>query len=193
MQPAPDAWLPKATSVTTSGEPDGWTPPRGFTASIAPDRRTRLVVHVPPEALRDTHLQLIRALGGPLGVQYVRLTDRRTGRQLPAPERFLAMGLDARKVLAALEARPGLIWQDGRHQLWIRGPYGEQLVLDELGLLYCYPDDPIFRDALGDLPEISTPGMDTRDYVRVNFLASADAEELSLMHELSLQAYGSGV
>ncbi len=190
MQDARLDGVPKASSVTAEGDPDGWGPPCGFTPSVAPDGRTRILIHVPPELLRETHLRLIGALGGPLGVQYRRLTDRRSGRQLPAPETFLAMGLDPAKVQAALSERDGLIWRDGRHQLWIRGPFGEQLVLDELGVLYAYPDDPVFRDALADLPEIRTPGMDTRDYVKVNFLASADAEEESLIQALSLQRWG---
>ena len=67
--------------------------------------------------------------------------------QLPGkPVTFVAMDLPADRVRAALGERPTLLWADGRHQLWLRGRFGEQVVLDELGVLYCYPDDPAFRD-----------------------------------------------
>lgn len=179
---------PKAESVTKEGQPDGWTPPRGFRAQVAPDGTTRLVASVPSAELADLHLRLLGVLGARLGVRYVRLTDRKKG-QLPQPESFVRMDVPAERVLAALRARPELVWHDGRHQLWVRGVYGEQVVLDELGVLYCYPDDPSFRDALGDLPESKALGMDGRDYVKVGFLAEADAQEASLIEELGLQAW----
>lgn len=179
---------PKATSVTREGQPDGWTPPQSFRAQVAPDGKTRLVISVPPEELPALHLRLLGALGDKVSVRYVRLTDRKKG-QLPQPESFVRMDASADKVRAALEARPTLIWGDGRHQLWLRGRFDEQVVLDELGVLYCYPDDPVFRDALGELPERATVGLDGRDYVRVEFCADADAEEASLLAELSLQPW----
>jgi hypothetical protein len=175
----------KAVSVSKSGEPDGWVPSRSFRAQVAPDGTTRLVIGVPPDELASTHLALVRALGSPVSLRYVRLTDRQKG-QLPQPESFVRMDLPADTLLAALAARPALFWGDGRHQTWIRGRFGEQVVLDELGVLYCYPDDPSFRDALGDLPESKAVGMDGRDYVKVNFLAEADAQEASLLSELGL-------
>jgi len=182
---------PKAVSVTREGEPDGWVPPRGWRAQVAADGSTRLVISVPPSELPATWLALAQALGAPLSVRYLQLTDRARG-QLPKPRNFVAMDLPADRLLAALSARPALVWHDGRHQLWVRGRFGEQLVLDELGVLYGYPDDPAFRDALAGLPETATVGMDGRDYVRVSFLAEADAEERSLIEELGLREW-SGV
>ncbi|MFZ5481890.1 MAG: hypothetical protein ACOZNI_34335 [Myxococcota bacterium] len=178
----------KAQSVTKGGEPDGWTPPRGFRAQTAPDGSTRLVISVPPEELPATHLALVEALGSPISIRYVRLTDRAKG-QLPQPQTFVRMDLKADEVVSALRARAALVWGDGRHQTWIRGKYGEQVVLDELGVLYCYPDDPAFRDALAGLPETADVGMDGRDYVRVSFLAEADAQEASLLSDLGLIAW----
>jgi hypothetical protein len=179
--------VPKAQSVTATGEPDGFTPPRAFRADVFPDGHTRLVVSVPPEELRATHLALVGALSGRLGLRYVQLTDRKVG-QLPAPVGRVAMELDAERVRAGLEARARLVWEDGRHQLWLRGALGETVILDELGLLHCSPDDPSFRDALAALgiPEGTPEMMDKRDYVRVAFLSEADAEEESLIEDFKL-------
>jgi len=179
--------IPKAQSVTPTGEPDGFVPPRAFRADAFPDGHTRIVVSVPPDELRATHLALVRVLSGKLGLRYVQLTDRKVG-QLPAPVGRVAMELDAARVLAALEARALLVWEDGRHQLWLRGTLGEQVILDELGLLHCSPDDPSFRDALASLgiPEGKPEMMDKRDYVRVAFCSEADEQEESLFAELKM-------
>lgn len=185
---SPVALPPKAASVTVEGQPDGWTPPRSFRAQVAPDGMTRLVVSVPQEELADTHRALLAVLGGPWSVRYLKLTDRAVG-QLPKPETWVRMDVSPELARAAFEARPGLVWHDGRHQLWVRGPFGDQVVLDELGVLYCYPDDPGFRAALDGLPESKELGMDGRDYVRVSFVAEADAEEASLIAALSLQKW----
>jgi hypothetical protein len=179
----------KAASVTKEGQPDGWSAPRSMRLQTAPDGSTRLVVSVPAEELRATHLRLMDALGSPISVRYVKLTDRARG-QLPKPESFVRMDAPAPLVREALEACGKLVWHDGRHQLWIRGAFGEQLVLDELGVLYCYPDDPAFRVALEDVPLSSEVGLDGRDYVKVNFLAEADSEERDLIERLALQKWG---
>ncbi|MDP2306181.1 MAG: hypothetical protein Q8P18_09135 [Pseudomonadota bacterium] len=188
MSTQPPAFPPKASSVNVEGQPDSWTPPRSFRAQVAPDGTTRLVISVPPEELAATHLSLLAVLGGPWSLRYLKLTDRKVG-QLPKPETWVRMDVKPEVALAALEARPGLVWHDGRHQLWMRGVYGDQVVLDELGVLYCYPDDPAFRAALEGVPESKEVGMDGRDYVRVSFLSEADAEEASLFAALSLQAW----
>lgn len=176
---------PKAASVTQDGQPDGWMPARGFRAQVAPDGTTRLVVNVPAAELAAVHLRLLAVLGERVGLRYVRLTDRQKG-QLPTPETWVRMEVPADRARAALEARPELVWHDARHQLWARGRFGEQVVLDELGVLYCYPDDPAFRDALAGLAETRDVGMDGRDYVRVAFLAEADVQERTLIEELGL-------
>ncbi len=180
---------PKAASVTVEGHEDGFVPARGYRVQVAPDGATRLVVSVPPAELRDVHLRLVDALGGPLSVRYLRLTDRTKG-QLPKPESWVRMDAPPAQVVSALDAAARLVWEDGRHQLWLRGPFGEQVVLDEMGVLYCYPDDPAFRTALGDLPEHTVVGMDGRDYVKVHFHAEADAQEQSLREALGLVKVG---
>lgn len=180
---------PKATSVRKDGTPDGYRPPRGFRAQVAPDGGTRLVVSVAGEELRDVHLRLLDTLGAKVSVRYVQLTDRAGAGQLPKPRSFVAMDVPGARVRAALEAHPTLVWADGRHQLWLRGRLGEQVVLDELGVLYCYPDDPGFRDALGGLPESTEVGLDGRDYVRVELHAAADAEEVGFIEGLGLREW----
>ena len=178
---------PKAQSVTAAGDLDAFSAPRAWRADVFPDGHTRLVVSVPQAELRETHRALVRARSGRLGIRYVQLTDRALG-QLPAPVGRVAMELDSARVVAALEARPELIWGDGRHQIWLRGAMGETVIVDEMGLLHCAPDDPSFRDALAalDIPEGRPTMMDQRDYVKVTFLAEADEQETSLWEELKL-------
>jgi hypothetical protein len=179
----------KAVSVTVEGHPDGWVSPRGVRAQVAPDGTTRLVIYVPPAELPTVHGRLLDALGASLSVRYLRLTDRLKG-QLPKPETYVRMDAPAAEVRAAFDEAADLVWRDGRHQLWVRGAFGEQVVLDELGVLYCYPDDPAFREALADLPETAAVGMDGRDYVRVQFVAEADAQESAMRARLAMQKWG---
>jgi hypothetical protein len=177
---------PKAHSVTSTGELDGWTPPRCFRREVISDGRTRLVISVPPEELQPLHARLLTALGPRIGLLYVQLTDRKSGAQHPTPLRRVAVELDAERALAAVTTRPQLIYEDARHQLWAKGTMGDQVVIDEMGLLYCYPDDPSFRDALGDLPMRTDPTLDTRDYIKVNFVAAADDQEATLWTDLGM-------
>jgi hypothetical protein len=184
--------LPKAQSVREDGTPDAWTPPNGYRAQVAPDGATRLVISVGAEQLPAAHLALLGVLGDRLSIRYVQLTDRAVG-QLPKAVSWVGMVLPADKVLEALHAARRLVWEDGRHQLWIRGEaHGEQVVLDELGVLYTYPDDVGFRDALDalGLPLTNDVGIDGRDYVKVQFLAEADAEEAQLIRGLNLRQVG---
>ena len=197
-RPAPDGLSrgpmertpPKASSVLADGQPDTWISPRCWRAQVAPDGSTRIVVYVPAEELPDWHLRLIQAMGAPFGVAYMQLTDRRVGSPHPVPQRYVGIEQPAEKVVEALKQAGDLIWYDGRHQIWVRGAFGEQVVLDELGVLYCYPDDPSFRDALLELPESTATGMDSRDYVKVHFRAEADAQELQLIQALHLTKVG---
>ncbi len=182
----------KASSVTAEGSPDGFLPPLLFRPEIAPDGATRLKVSAGPGDLARVHRALAAAMGDRLGVLYVQLTDRRAGRHLgEKPRRFLAVELPAARVLAAIDAAAELLYRDGRAQLWLRGPLGEQLVLDELGMIYTYPDDPVFRDVLAELgvPEGEGQTMDERDYVRVRFSAAADALERDLIRDLGLASW----
>jgi len=76
----------------------------------------------------------------------------------------------------------------------VRGADGDQIVLEELGSLYAYPDDLGFRDALlaMGLLDVAHQSMDERDFVKVGFLSDADAEEKKLMQELSLTRWERG-
>jgi len=180
---------PKASSVLQDGSPDGFTPPLNFRSEVAPEGMTRLTVSAPAGRLPALHRALVEAVGGPLGVMWIRLTDRAAGRHLEErPARFLAMEIPAGRALAAIDAAATLLYHDARGQLWIRGALGEQIVIDEMGLLYAYPDDPLFRDALAShgVPEGGAPTMADRDYVRVQFQASADEEERALIEGLGL-------
>ncbi|MSP56321.1 MAG: hypothetical protein EXR69_12075 [Myxococcales bacterium] len=188
---------PKASSVRADGQPDGWLAPRSFRAQVAPDGGTRLVISVPADELPVVHKALLAALGARLSVRYLQLTDRAVG-QLPKPVSWVCMDTPAADVLRALESAGRLVWEDGRHQLWVRGrpanPAAPEVsvVLDELGVLYCYPDDLAFRDALEALgvslgPEL---GLDARDYVRVELLNVADAQELALIADLRMRQVG---
>jgi len=180
----------KATSVTEAGEPDGFTPPLLYSPQVGPDGTTRLVVSAPGSDLPRIHRLLVESLEAPLGVLWVQLVDRASGqRQEDDPRRWLTLEQQAGAVLSAVDRSPHLLYGDARGQLWIRGALGEQLVLDELGMVYLYPDDPAFRTALesAGVDESSAPTMADRDYVRVEFDAAADPEEQALLQDLSMQ------
>ena len=185
---------PKAQIVTQSGEADPRPLPRGWRVTTFPDGTTQLAVSVPAGELPGVHQALLGSLGKELGLMYLRLTDRQLG-QLAKPERRVAMHLPPERVLSAINARSTLVYEDGRHQLWARGGMGEQVVLDELGVVYCYPDDPSFRDVMSalNLSETSEPmACDEAHfpYVRVNFHAEADAQETSLWDDLHMVKWG---
>jgi len=180
----------KAISVTAEGEPDGFEAPLLYKSQVGPDGTTRLVVSAPVEELPRVHRLLIGALSGPLGVLWVQLVDRATStRQEEEPKRWITLERDSAQVLETLTTCAALLYEDGRGQIWIRGALGEQLVLDELGLIYLYPDDPSFREVLeaGGVLEADSATMAERDYVRVEFVAAADGLEASLLSELSMQ------
>ena len=181
---------PKAESVDASGARDGFDAPRAFRAEVVGPGFTRLVVSSPPDDLPAIHRALIRRLEGPFRVLYQKLTDRSTG-QLAKPEHHVAVELGAQAVLDALEACAPLVYQDGRHQLWIEGRHDAKVVLEETGVIYVYPDDLSFRDALSEhgVREGDDKNVGDRDYVRVNFLAEADALEDHLLHTLHLQRW----
>jgi hypothetical protein len=151
---------------------------------------TRLVVSSPPDTLPAIHRALVRRLEAPFRVLYQKLTDRSTG-QLAKPEHHIAVELGAQTVLDALEACGPLVYHDGRHQLWIEGLHDAKVVLEETGVIYVYPDDLSFRDVLAehDVREAPDKNVGDRDYVRVNFLAEADAIETQLMKSLKLQRW----
>lgn len=184
---------PKAQSVDRSGAPDGYIPPMAYKAQVVQGGFTRLVVSAPPGRLALVHRALVAVLRPPLKFLYVRMTDRKTG-QLPRPEHYVSVDLTAERVAGVLKDFTRLIHHDGRCQVWVRGADGDQIVLEELGVLYAYPDDLGFRDALDAMGLIDVPhqAMDERDYVRVGFLSEADEEEQRLMQGLALTRWERG-
>lgn len=178
---------PKAESVTREGAPDGFTPPLAWQPQVIPGGYTRLVVSAPAERLAEVHRALLRALEGPLRVLYRQLTDRGVG-QLAAPRDWIGVEIGVERLIAALDAAGPLVWHDGRHQLWVKGHGPEQIVLEEIGVIYAYPDDPVWRDALAEIgvPQGRGQTMAERDYVKVNFLAEGDALERQLVQALGL-------
>ena len=71
--------------------------------------------------------------------------------------------------------------------LYLAWKYGSQF-LDELGMIYIYPDDFLFRDCLDSLGwvEAAHESMASRDYVKVNFSSIADEEEQLLLQSLGM-------
>lgn len=192
MADTPDFQAPavKAQSVTAEGKPDGFQPPDVFAAQVLEGGYTRLRISCAPERLAAIHRELVGMLQPPLKLLYVQLTDRQQG-QLPKPRTMVGVGLETDQVLAALDDCSDLVYRDGRHQLWVKGSgRGEQVVLEELGIIYAYPDDPASRElclahGLRDDPKAET--MAERDYVMVTFQAEADRQEAKLIWTLGLQ------
>lgn len=178
----------KAESVHKNGQPDGFVPDTFFRPEVLEGGMTRLVVSVPLERLEAVHQALVATVSAPMKLLYVQLTDRQRGVQLPKPVQRVAVELPSDRVMSALQRYRRLVYHDGRHQIWIRGSAGEQIVLEEVGALYVYPDDFSFRDVLLGLgvPQGDGAEMATRDYVKVTFDAAADADEDGLLQELNL-------
>lgn len=187
--PAPEFPGPRATSVTMEGADDGFVVGSGWSAEATPDGDTRIVASVPHHRLQEVLETLLGALAPPLGVLYRRKVDRRApGPENAPPTDFVGLELAPDKVIAALRAAPVLVASDARAELWFRGRMQEQVVLDSDGLLFCYPDDPTFREALGraGVPADDVPTMAERDYVKHWFRVDADPEEDALIAALRL-------
>ena len=180
--------LPKAQSVTQQGASDGYVPPMAFRSQILDGGYTRLEISAPPSKLSIVHQQLAKLLSPPLKMRYVKQVERRSGQQLPKPESYVAVELSQERVVQSLEFCKDLFYHDGRNEVWLLGIDGAQLILDEIGMIYLYPDDFIFRDALTNLGwvEAEHQTMAERDYVLVNFSAEADAQEQSLIQSLGM-------
>lgn len=180
----------RAASVTKEGEPDGWTPEPGYHGELDPRGQTRLVVSVPPDQLPTVHRALIASLSPRLGLLYRQKVDRRNPRpQTAPPVDHVGLDLDPGLVHQALEAHAPLVYGDARAEIWIRGRLGEQVVLDIDGVIFCYPDDPAFRDALDAIgvPDRSVQHLGERDYVKHWYHAACDAHEDGLRTDLGLQ------
>jgi hypothetical protein len=178
---------PKSQSVTKQGALDGFIPPMAYQPQLLDGGYTRIEISSPPSKLSFIHKKLIEALQGPLKVRYVRMTDRQKG-QLPKPESYVAVELTKERILQVSMHCEDLFYHDARHQLWIRGSGEEQIVLDELGMLYIYPDDFLFRDVLNGFGwvEGAHESMAARDYVKVFFSQHADEQEQTLLQSLGM-------
>jgi hypothetical protein len=180
---------PKATSVTADGQDDGFTPGLGWERQVGAGGDTRLLISVPADALGRVHLGLLGALGPPLTVLYRRCVNRQDPRPNGTPpEDFIAPDVPLDEIRAALAEAGDLIWHDARCEVWVRGLMGEQVILDQDGLLYAYPDDPAFRERLAELevPEQEgVPVLLDRDYVKHWYHAGCDALESALLRRLA--------
>ena len=178
---------PKSQSVTKQGALDGFIPPMAYSPQVIDGGYTRIEISAPSSKLSFIHKKLLEVMQPPFKVRYVRMTDRLKG-QLPKPESYVAVELSRERLMQICDECETLLYHDARHQLWIRGASEEQLVLDELGMLYIYPDDFLFRDTLSQYGwiEANHESMATRDYVKVFFAPQADEQEQTLMHSLGM-------
>ena len=178
---------PKAQSVDKQGEADGFSPPMAYQPRVLDGGYTRIDVSVPPEKLSILHKAIISTCQAPFKLRYVRMIDRQRG-QLPKQESWVVVELSQDRLQQICDHFNTLFYHDGRNQIWIQGASGEQLVLDELGMLYVYPDDFSFRELLNTMGwvEADHESMDTRDYVLVNLCAEADQEERELFQSLGM-------
>lgn len=178
-----------APDGTETTEPDGWSPSPGYLREMDHSGSTRITVSVPPAFLARVHQDLVRALEPKLGMLYRQLVDRARPRPEGAPPRdFVGLDLEPEAVLAALQTHADLIYHDARSEVWIKGSFREQLVLDADGLIYCYPDDPVFLDVIlgHGLPENPGQTIVDRDYAKHWFHAENDQRELTFIRDLRL-------
>lgn len=180
---------PKAASVTKDGDADAFVVRPGWLAEATPQGDTRIAVSVPTDDLERVHATLLGVLSLPLGFLYRQKIDRKDPKPQGSPPRdFVALELGLDRVCEALSAAAPLVYGDARCEVWIRGALGEQVVLDEDGILYCYPDDPTFRDALvaAGIPAEDVKTLSDRDYVKHWFRAEVDPLEDALLRQLRL-------
>lgn len=182
----------KAESVDRDGNPDGFVPEEGFIGQTEPGMPTRLLVSVSAERLAEAHRALITIVEGPLGVRWVQRVDRLAPKEGAPPREFLALGVPKDLVLSALATCAGVLYDDARGELWVRGRRGEQVILDGDGLLYGYPDDLLFRDAAArlGLAERDVKTLLNRDYVKQWYRAEHDIAERELIAALGLTVSG---
>jgi hypothetical protein len=177
----------KAVSVDKSGAPDGFEPNDFWRAEVLEGGHSRLTVSVGADRLAMAHRALLGVMEAPFKLRYLQLTDRHVG-QLPKPRSLVGVEISAERLVEALDAAEQLVYQDGRHQIWIQDLQGAQVVLEEIGMLYIYPDDPSFRAALdaAGIGEGVGQSLAERDYICVRFDAACDDQEAALISGLSL-------
>ena len=184
---------PKAMSVTAQGEPDGWEVQEGYDVQPMPDGSTRLLVSLPAPRLAEGFCAIAPVLGARVGVLYRQYVNRMTpGPNGAQPVDYIALELPLESVLAAVRTASTLLFHDARAELWLRGDLGDQMILDRDGLIYCYPDDPAFRDAVKAL-ELREGAMEVlleRDYVKHFFHSENDVLEQEFIASLGLSRVG---
>ena len=180
----------KASSCTIEGELDGWEVADAFSGEMDPTGSTRLCLTVGEQRLAAVHVALLEQLAEPISVLYRRKIDRLDPKPQGHPGAdFVALEQRRDRVIAAVREASLLLHHDARCELWIRGGLKEQVVLDQDGTLYCYPDDPVFRDvaeAQGLTEAETMVTLEGRDYVRHWFRAEADALEQGFIAALQL-------
>jgi hypothetical protein len=146
-------------------------------------------VSVPTDRLAEIHQRLVMAFEGGVGVLYRQVVDRISPRPEGAPPRdWVALEQDPARVCAALQAAADLVYHDARCELWVRGAQGDKVVLDMDGVLYVYPDDPLFTDVLdacGVSEGLESTILD-QDYAKHWYHASCDALEREFIDSLRL-------
>ena len=182
----------KSHFLTEQGEPDGWEIQTGFDAQTAQDGSNRLLVSVPTSRLRTVHSALVDLLGNRVGADRQFVDRRNPGPNNAPPTDYVGLDLARDTVVEVLAETENLIYHDARCELWLRGEMGDQIILDRDGLIYCYPDDPAFRDVLAsfDLPEGEIEVLLERDYVRHVYHAENDALEDAFKETLGLVRIG---
>jgi hypothetical protein len=179
----------KATAVTEEGEPTGFEAEPGFFEQLVPDGETRLVVSVPVALLPKVHRALVDVMGGPMGILFRQHIDRESPRPEGAPPLdHVSLGQPKTNVMSALVRFDGLLYHDARGEFWVRGQNGDSVILDTDGLVFCYPDDLGFRDALKaqGIPSKEVTTVRDQDYVKHWFHAKYDVQETGLVNALGL-------
>ena len=179
----------KATAVTEKGELTGFVAQPGFFEQLVPDGDTRLVVSVPVELLPKVHRALVSVMQGPMGFLFRQQIDRQSPREEGAPPvDYVSLGQPKAAVLSALVRFDGLLYHDARGEFWVRGANGDSVILDTDGLVFCYPDDLGFRDALAaqGIPCKEVTTVRDQDYVKHWFYSAYDVQERGLINALGL-------
>jgi len=185
---------PKSESVTEEGVADGWTNPAGYRREMDHSGKTRITVSTPLDQTVDIHAQLLDTLAEPISFLYRQVVDRvkvasgETPPQGLPPRDFVALELTRNRVKAALRTHADLIYHDARCEVWLKGRLGEQIVLDADGVIYTYPDDPVFTDVLDEAgyPDSLVQSILERDYAKHWFHPQNDLLETSLISFLKL-------
>ena len=125
----------KAIAVTKDGEPNGFQPSATYLSQVLHGGITRLEVSAPQDKLHIVHQALLDVIEFPCKIRYLRMTDRSKG-QLPKPISYAGVDIPKERLFNALAEYHELFYQDARHQIWILSANQEQIVMDELGMIY---------------------------------------------------------